>query len=243
MSVDLSGMTAVVTGAAKRLGRHLALEFAKAGADVVVHYNQSQADAEATGAEIEKLGRKAHLISVDFADPAGPEAFAASVKKKAGRVDIVVHNVGNYLVKPVEQTTGEEWRDLFETNVFAPMEITRLLLPHFPASGGAIFHLGYAGLAHLSASSTRTAYQATKTTLYLATQALAERLGPRKIRVNMISPGHLDNSVDLPPEAEAAFPLGRPGRPEDIAAAIFFFLSRDSYITGQNLDVAGGWRP
>ena len=239
---DLSGQVAFVTGAARRLGRHLALTLARAGADVVVHFNTSKEEADGVVREIERLGRRAWSVQAEFQDPAAVEAMMRAIAGLVPKLSIVVNNVGNYLVKPIEDTTADEWRELMETNLFAPVGIVRAALPLFTGEGGAVINLGYAGVEHVAVSTRAAAYQASKTALYLATKAFARSLAPRGIRVNMISPGQLENSVDLPPDLSRVIPLGRPGTLDDIAKTMLFLLDPTSYVTGVNIDVAGGYR-
>ncbi len=238
----LTGQVALVTGAAKRLGRHLAFALAGAGADVVVHYHTSKSEAETVAAAIRGMGRRAWCVSADFLREDSIDGMMATIRRETDRLSIVVNNVGNYLVKPIEETSEREWRDLLEANLVAPITIIRRAIELFPPTGGAVINLGYAGVTHLATSMRAPAYQATKLALCLATKAFAKSLAPRNIRVNMISPGQLENSVDLPPDPAHVIPLRRPGTLDDIAKAALFLLDPSSYVTGVNLDVAGGYR-
>ena len=116
--------------------------------------------------------------------------------------------------------------------------------PALAASGiGHVINLGYAGVEHLVANTRAMAYQISKAGLLVLTRSLAQALGPDGIRVNMVSPGHIDNSVDLPADIHSHVPLGRPARIDDIAGALLFLLSpAGGYITGANIEVAGGYR-
>ncbi len=239
---DLSGKKALITGSARRLGRHLALSLAKAGCDIVVHHNQNGDDAESVVREIEAMGRKAWAIKADFFDPGAAEALGAEAIKLAGGLDILVNNVGNYLSKPVLDTTPSEWRNILEANVVAPQALIRTFVPQCPETGGHILNVGYAGVEVIRPHPEATAYQVSKTGLYIMTKTYAETLATRGIRVNMISPGHLDNSIDLPENIPAEIPLGRAGRLADIEDALHYLLDFDGYVTGINLDVAGGFR-
>ncbi|MGK2941128.1 MAG: SDR family oxidoreductase [Immundisolibacter sp.] len=244
MTADLAGRVALVTGAAKRTGRGLALALARAGADVVVHYRRSQPEAESAVAEITSLGRRAWALSADLATPGEAERLIDAALRAAGRLDILVNNVGNYpLGEPLDQTP-DEFRATLETNLTAPYALIRAAVPALAASGmGHVINLGYAGVEHLVANPRAMAYQISKAGLLVLTRSLAQALGPRNIRVNMVSPGHLDNSVDLPEAIESHVPLGRPAQVQDIASAVLFLLSSGgAYITGANIEVAGGYR-
>ena len=240
---DLSGRWALVTGAAKRLGRDLALALADAGADVLVHYRSSEAEALAVAEEIAAKGRRAEILRADLAEPDGPSRLAAGVLEASGGViGVVINNVGNYAVGPIEDSPASQWRETFAANLIAPHELTRRLHEAFPATGGHVVNLGYAGVENLRPHPEAAAYQASKTALLVLTKSWAVRLAPRGVRVNMISPGQLEYSVDLPADPKSAIPLGRPGRSSDVIGALFFLLQPNSYVTGVNIDVAGGWR-
>ncbi|MCB9833915.1 MAG: SDR family oxidoreductase [Planctomycetes bacterium] len=240
---DLRGKTALVTGAARRLGRHLALSLAEAGADVVVHHNEHGDEAEAVRDEIRALGREAWALRADFLEPGAAGRLADEVRQLTGGYQILVNNVGNYLVKGALETTVEQFRAILEANLLAPHELIRAFVAQLPeGEAGQILNVGYAGVEHIRPHPRATAYQISKTGLYILTKTFAEVLAPRGIRCNMISPGQLENSVDLPDDLGAAIPLGRAGRLADVEDALHYLLDFDGYVTGVNLDVAGGYR-
>lgn len=241
---DLTGRVALVTGAARRTGRGLALALARAGADVVVHYGRSRQDAESAVAEIAALGRRGFAISADLAVPGQAEALIEAALTQAGRLDVLVNNIGNY---PLGEPLGlppDQFRATLETNLTAPYALIRAALPALLASGaGQVINLGYAGVEHMIANTRAMAYQISKAGLLVLTRSLAQALGPQGVRVNMVSPGHIDNSVDLPADIASHVPLGRPAQVDDIAGALLFLLSpAGAYITGANIEVAGGYR-
>ena len=243
-TADLSGRVALVTGAARRTGRGLALALARAGADVVVHYGQSRLDAESAVAEIAALGRRGFAISADLAVPGQAEALIEASLTQAGRLDVLVNNVGNYPLGDPLGLSPDQFRATLETNLTAPYALIRAALPALVASGaGQVINLGYAGVEHMIANTRAMAYQISKAGLLVLTRSLAQALGPQGVRVNMVSPGHIDNSVDLPADIESHVPLARPARIDDIAGALLFLLSpAGAYITRANIEVAGGYR-
>lgn len=243
-SADLAGRVALVTGAARRTGRGLALALARAGADVVVHYGRSRDDAESAVAEIAALGRRGFAIPADLGRPGDAERLIQTALEHAGRLDVLVNNVGNYPLGEPLGLSADDFRDTLETNLTAPYALIRAAQPALVASGiGHVVNLGYAGVEHLVANSRAMAYQISKAGLLVLTRSLAQALGPQGVRVNMISPGHIDNSVDLPVDIQSHVPLGRPARIDDIAGALLFLLSpAGGYITGANIEVAGGYR-
>ena len=239
---DLSGRIALVTGAARRLGRHLALSLGRAGADVVLHYNSRADEAEEVAETIRGEGRRVWTIAADFTRPTAAEELAAEALRVAGRLDILVNNVGNYVPRPLLETSAEEWRQVLETNLIAPHVLIRAFAAQEGLTAGQILNVGYAGLESIRPHPTATPYQVSKTGLFILTKTCAEILAPRNIRVNMISPGHLDNSIDLPDDVPAEIPLGRAGSLVDIEDALHYLLDFEGYVTGVNLDVAGGYR-
>lgn len=243
-TADLTGRVALVTGAARRTGRGLALALARAGADVVVHYGQSRQNAESAVSEIIALGRRGFAISADLARPGQAETLIAAALTQAGRLDVLINNVGNYPLGDPLGLSPDQFRATLETNLTAPYALIRAALPALVASGaGQVINLGYAGVEHMIANTRAMAYQISKAGLLVLTRSLAQALGPQGVRVNMVSPGHIDNSVDLPADIESHVPLARPAQVDDITGAVLFLLSpAGGYITGANIEVAGGYR-
>ncbi len=240
---DLQGKTALVTGAARRLGRHLALSLAASGANVVVHHNRHADEALDVVKEIQAMGRSAWALQADFLDEGAAEKLADQARKLSGGYQILVNNVGNYLVKSALETEAAEFREILEANLIAPQVLIRAFVAQLPEDqAGQILNVGYAGVEHIRPHPKATAYQISKTGLYILTKTYAEQLAPRGVRCNMISPGQLENSIDLPENLPAAIPLGRAGRLADIEDALHYLLDFDGYVTGINLDVAGGYR-
>ncbi len=155
-------------------------------------------------------------------------------------LDLLVHNVGIYETGPLLKTDPLVWDRMLRTNLDAPFHLNRLLVDRMPP-GSSILSLGYVGLSRLAGTTKTAAYSISKTALLSMTKSLALELGPLGIRVNMVSPGQLENSVDLPPDIALRVPLGRAGEVEEIANAIAWLASdQAAYITGQDLEVAGG---
>jgi NAD(P)-dependent dehydrogenase (short-subunit alcohol dehydrogenase family) len=234
--------TALVTGSAKRLGRAIALRLAAAGHHVWIHYLTSKREAEATLAAVEAAGGAGSLIRGDVARASDRIAMAGRIARESGRLDVLVNNVGIYRTGDLLSYPLADFDATLQANLTGPFHLVQLLLPLFPGSGGSIVNIGYAGIENLTASAHNTAYLASKSGLYVLTKSLAQALGPRGIRVNMVSPGILDNSVELPRRPRDHVPLGRLGTVEDVCDAVDFLVGkRASYVTGVNLDVAGGY--
>jgi len=233
---------AVVTGGARRLGRHLCLTLSARGYDVIILYRSSRDDARSLEREISASGRNARSFSIDVGvEPEVAEVFA-DIAQNEGRVDLLVNNVGNYNPQAVTSLKPETWDATLATNLSGAYYCCFHTLPLMP-SGGNIVNIGMAGLEGVRANVRGTDYYVSKTGLLVLTRALAAAHAERHIRVNMVSPGQLDNSVDLPPPTKIGrtVPLGRAGALRDVSQAIEYLLDA-GYVTGANIDIAGGYR-
>lgn len=242
MSAASTRPVAVVTGGARRLGRHLCLSLAARGYDVVILYRSSDDDANTLERAIAATGRRARAVKVDVADKHAVAAAFAGIGAAEGHVDLLVNNVGNYNPQPVTALDPDVWDDTIAANLSGAYYCCYGALKLMPA-GGNIVNIGMAGLEGIRANTRGTDYYVSKTGLLVLTRALAAAYAPQQIRVNMVSPGQLENSVDLPPPDEISqwVPLGRSGTLDDIAQAVHYLLDA-GYVTGQNIDVAGGYR-
>lgn len=231
-----------VTGSAKRLGRALVERLAAEGYATWVHCLHSAAEAEAVADGIRARGGVARVVRGDMASADDIAAMVARVEETDGRLDVLVNNVGVYHTGPLADFARDDFDAMWRANLLGPFDLIRRVAPLFGAAGGSIVNIGYTGLEHNGAGGKAAAYACTKAGLLILTRSFAEELGPRGIRVNMVSPGHIDNSVDLPDGFDGAVPLGRAGTVEDICEAVCWLTSaRAGYVTGQNVEVAGGY--
>jgi NAD(P)-dependent dehydrogenase (short-subunit alcohol dehydrogenase family) len=231
-----------VTGGARRLGRHLCLTLAARGYDVVILYRDSADEAQSLEREIAATGRRARSLAAHVGEDAQVAAVFADIAAHEGRVDLLINNVGNYNPQHVTRLDPTVWDATLATNLSGAYYCCFHALAIMPP-GGNIINIGMAGLEGIRANVHGADYYVSKTGLLVLTRALAAAYADRQIRVNMVSPGQLDNSVDLPsPEQIGRWvPLGRAGALEDIAQAVEYLLDA-SYVTGINIDVAGGYR-
>ncbi len=230
----------LVTGGGKRLGAEICRTLAKQGYSVVVHYNTSAEDAHAVVKECRAYGVEADCIQGDFSTPQSTEEFIARYLQKFHMTAHLINNVGNYLVKSGLHTATGEWTHLFQTNVHAPCALMQALAPSIIQQRGAIVNIGTVGVQSIAANMNATAYRASKQSLWMVTRSLAAELAPSHVSVNMVSPGYLDISVDLPQDV-SRLPMHRPGTCSEVARVVAFLLDPASaYITGQNIEVAGG---
>ena len=233
---------AVVTGGARRLGRHLSLALAARGYDLVILYRESEAEARSLAEEIPATGRRARARAVDVGVERQVAEVFAEIARDEGRVDLLVNNVGNYNPQHVTHLVPAVWDATIATNLSGAYYCCYHALP-LMREGSSIINIGMAGLEGSRANVHGTDYYVSKTGLLVLTRSLAAAYAGQGVRVNMVSPGQLDNSVDLPPPDEIGqwVPLGRAGSLQDIAQAVAYLLDA-SYVTGVNLDVAGGYR-
>jgi NAD(P)-dependent dehydrogenase (short-subunit alcohol dehydrogenase family) len=231
---------ALVTGSARGIGRGIALELARAGHDVAIHYRHSAAEAEATRAEAEAFGVRAAVLRADLRDRAAAAALVGEAHAALGSLRVLVNNVGNYVYTPLDELTLDAWDDVLATNLDATFQTCRAAIPLMRAAGGGrIVNVGYAGAQNLVARPGLVAYAIAKTGVVLLTKAIARAEARNGITANVVAPGVIENSATKP---LAEIPMGREGRIDEVAAAVRYFVSDQAeYVTGQVLDVAGGW--
>jgi len=230
----------LVTGGSKRLGAKICESLAEQGMPILVHYRHSAVDAKKVVAACRKKGVDAELIQGDFSTLESTLQFAAECNRQFPEIKTLINNVGNYLVKPGTATTPEEWNALFQTNLHAPFTLCREFLQSLRQCQGNIVNIGVVGVGNVHADVHRTAYTASKMALWMLTKSLARELAADNVRVNMVSPGYIENAVDLPISPQN-LPMGRPATFNDVIRALEFLLNeKNSYITGQNIEVGGG---
>lgn len=231
--------SALITGSSVRVGRTIALHLAREGWFVHIHARTRNAQAEETLREVLDGGGQGAIATGDIATRQGCEEVFAQIDPDLG-LDLLVNNIGVYRTGPLAGLPAQDWDAMMRTNLDGTFHCSQLAIPRL-RKGGSIVNLGYVGVASLAGSLKTAAYSATKAGILVLTKSLALELAPRRIRVNMVSPGQLENSVDLPEDYARRIPLGRPGTSEEIAGLISWLASEaGSYVTGQNIDVAGG---
>ena len=237
--MELTGKTALVTGASKRIGRAIAMALAEAGANVIVHCNRSTDAAEATAVDIRAIGVEAHVVRADLSEPDRIEAMFASIE----RLDVLVNNAAVFDRTPLDELTADQWDAPFAVNARAPALCIRWSLPLLRSAGaGAIVNI--TDIAAEKAWAAYPAYCASKAALLALTKSAARSLAGENIRVNAVAPGAAlwaDDQDEKDVQAVIGqIPLKRAGSPEDIAAAVVFLAGHD-YMTGQTLRIDGGW--
>jgi 3-oxoacyl-[acyl-carrier protein] reductase len=250
----LAGKTALITGASRNIGRAIALAFAAEGADLGLNTRVNGDELEAVAAECRKAGARALPLLGDIADAAAVDALVKTAAAQLGGIDVLVCNAAIRPHKPITETSLEDWHRVMGVNLHSAFYLTRAVVPVMKARGrgGSIIALG--GQSAITGRPNTAAVTAAKTGLLGLMRALAAELGPFGIRVNMVIPGFIDTErryAEWYPEHRQAppggpeqlkqIPLGRLGRPEDIADACVFLASDASaYVTGDTIRVMGG---
>ncbi|MGA7328164.1 MAG: SDR family oxidoreductase [Rhodomicrobium sp.] len=243
---NLSGKTALVTGASRGIGRASALALSKAGAQVIVHYGRGAKEAAAVVAEIHNAGGRADSVAADLAAPDGPQMLAKQVRGIVGdRLDILVANAGISKAATIEDTTVEDFDKLFAVNVRAPFFLVQQLLP-IMGRGSSVVLLS--SLAAHATVGTLPAYAATKGAVDTLVKHFASALGPRGIRVNAVAPGVVETNMSSFAKTDAGREstigmqaLKRLAQPDDIGGVVAFLASDAArWITGDTVRVDGG---
>ena len=237
----LRGKVALITGAARRLGKASALALAQAGADVAITYLRSARDADRTLEELRRAGVSAKTIRCDVTDPGSVRRAIKSVISEFGGLDILVNNAGNYESVDFNAITLEQWDAIFASNVRGPFLVAQTASPFLKRRCGRIINLG--SLGGLRAWAKNAHYCSSKAALHMLTRVMAKALAP-EVAVNCVAPG----MIDLGEQSAKAFmkrmakqtPMQRNGTAKDVSSAVVFFATAPHFITGQIVFVDGG---
>ena len=242
----LKGRKALVTGASRGIGKTIAIELAKQGADVVVNYNRNEREANKVVDEIKRTGSNAVAVKADVSDFEEVKRMFETVKKEFGHLDILVNNAGIIMDKTLQNMGKEEWTAVIKTNLTSIYNVTKSAMPLLNPNGRII---NISSIVALDGNFGQTNYAASKAGIIGFTKSLAKELGKYGITVNAIAPGLIETDIirDIPSERKKELgliiPLGRIGTPKDIANVVLFLASpRAGYITGEVIRVDGGLR-
>jgi NAD(P)-dependent dehydrogenase (short-subunit alcohol dehydrogenase family) len=251
---SLAGKTAVVTGGATGIGRIIAETLVRAGADVLIASRKAKA-CEECAAALNKLGARGSALGIagDIGTESGVLALAEHIGHRFPRLSILVNNAGKTWGAPLEDFPHRAWENIFSVNVAGLFTLTQKLLPQLTAAGtnddpARIINLGSV-MGHQPMGDGAYSYAASKASVHHLTRILAKELAPRRITVNALAPGVFDSRMTAFATTDATrlarleqrIPLGRLGRPEDIASAMLFLCGRGgAYVTGAILNIDGG---
>ncbi|MFQ5407177.1 MAG: SDR family oxidoreductase [Anaerolineales bacterium] len=241
--MELSGSVALITGAARRVGRAIALALADEGARVVIHYGGSAQAAEETVADIRARGSQAVAVQADLADPESTLRIIPAARAAFGRVDMLVNNASIFEPASLAETTAELWDRHFDVNLKAPFLLTQTLAAQLAADGATGKIVNIVDWRALRPGADHFAYTITKSALVAMTQSTALALAPR-IQVNCVALG----AILLPAGADedyraqliADIPTARMGSPEEVAQTIVFLMRHGDFITGETILLDGG---
>jgi 3-oxoacyl-[acyl-carrier protein] reductase len=241
---ELSGKTAIVTGAGRNIGRAIALALADAGASVAVVVRSNKAEADAVVKEITGKGGEALALLADISDPKTVQAMADAAQEQFGRIDILVNNAAIRREKSIDDMSYADWREVMDVTLDGAFHCVKACLPALKKNSGAIVNIG--GMSAHIGSKDRAHVTAAKLGLVGFTRGLAHDLAGDKITVNCVVPG----SIDTPRAQSAPKPAhhlthgtitGDRGRPEDVAAMVRYLCGPSArFVTGQALHVSGG---
>ena len=246
----LLGKTALVTGAARRLGRASALALAEAGADVAITFRTSAREAQETVVDLSGLGVRAFALRCDVTDEASVRTMMKDAGQELGRIDILVNNAANYEAVEFEKLTVRQWDAIFASNTRGPFLVAREALKWMRRKRGKsagetveakIINMG--SLGGLRPWAANAHYCSSKAALHMLTKVMAKALAP-EIAVNAVAPGMIDlgekSGREFLRRMATQTPMRRNGRGDEIAAAVLFFATAPQFITGQILAVDGG---
>ncbi len=237
----LEGKTVMITGAAQRLGRAIALHLAAQGADIALTYLRSEKQARATEERIRAYGVRAAAIPCDVREERSVQRAVNRAVRELGKLDILINNAGVYEAVPMGEITVAQWDNMFAVNTRGPFLVARAAHPALRKARGKIINLGSLGATRPWPG--RAHYCASKAALRMLTQAMARAFAP-EVAVNSVDPGMIGlgdrKQAALRRRLLARTPMRQNGSASDVAAAVLFFATAPHFITGQSLVVDGG---
>ncbi|MGA2983741.1 MAG: SDR family oxidoreductase [Terriglobia bacterium] len=243
----LRNRVALVTGASRGIGKEIALAMGRAGMRVAVAFRTNKLGAHKVLSDLRAVGAEGMALATDVTDPARVKDLMEAVTKHFGRLDVLVNNVGDFEWKPVVESTVEEWSAIITSNLHSVFYTTKFALPIMRRQRwGRIINLGAVGSERAFGQAKISAYSAAKAGIVAFTRSVALEEARNGITANVVNPPVIDEKELSLEEAQrltdARFPVGRPATGRDISEAVKFFASEEAaFITGQVLNVSGGW--
>jgi 3-oxoacyl-[acyl-carrier protein] reductase len=243
----LRNRVALVTGGSRGIGRGIALKLAQEGARIAIAYRSNKGAAQLALRQMQAAGADCVAVETDINEQGRAEQLVETVVDRFGRLDVLVNNVGDFRWGTLAESSAGEWRSIFESNVMTVFVMCRAALPHMRKSRwGRIINLGAVGAERAFGQAKISAYAAAKAAVVAMSRSLALEEAKSGVTVNVVNPSSIDEKDLTLEEArklrDARFPIGRPPTVEDVAAAVAFFASEEAeYVTGQVMNVSGGW--
>ncbi len=233
MTVELADRLALVTGGGKGLGRQIAIELARAGATVIINYRSDKLAAEETLLLVQEFSASSRIIQADVTQPPEVDRLFESIRSDYGEVDILINNVGDFIFKPLMETSDSEFSATIESNLHAAFFCSRRVLESMGPGYGRIINIGAVGADRLLLRKRTAPYYIAKTGLFMLTKILSLECG-EGTTVNMVSPGVLPNGIRPDGARVVAY--------EDVTRAVLFLAGEDAKeVNGANIEVSGGW--
>jgi len=245
--LPLRGRVALITGGSRGIGRGIAEGLAREGVRIAISYRNNKSAAQTTLKHLQEAGVESLAVEADAIEEAQVNSMVAKVVERFGRLDILVNNVGEFNWKPVLESSRGEWEDIIASNLYSVFYASKAVLPAMRRQRwGRIVNLGAVGAERAFGQGTISAYAAAKAAVVSFTRSLAIEEAKHGITVNVVNPSNVDERGLTADEArrirDARAPIGRPPSTDDVTCAVSFFASDAAdYITGQVLNVTGGW--
>jgi 3-oxoacyl-[acyl-carrier protein] reductase len=245
--LSLRQKAVLVTGGTRGIGKGIALALARQGARLAIAYRSNKAAAQNALRQLQAEGAECFAIEADVTNSSKVSFLVETVVSHYGRLDILVNNVGEFRWRLLAESTVEEWQEILTSNLLSVMYASKAALPAMRRQRwGRIINLGAVGAERAFGQATISAYAAAKAAVVAFSRSLAIEEAKNGITVNVVNPSNIDEKELTLGEArrirDARFPIGRPPTAEDVAAAVKFFASEEAdYVTGQVLNVSGGW--
>ncbi|HKN23689.1 MAG TPA: SDR family oxidoreductase [Candidatus Acidoferrum sp.] len=245
--MSLRNRVAVVTGGTRGIGRGIALGLARDGAKIALVYRANKAAAQMALRELQAVGADCVAVETDITQHARAEQLVKTVADRYGRIDVLVNNVGDFRWGTLAESPVDEWTSIFTSNVTTVFYMCRAALPLMrKGRWGRIVNLGAVGAERAFGQAKISAYAAAKAAVVAMSRSLALEEAKNGITVNVVNPSSIDEKDLTLEEArklkDARYPIGRPPTVDDVAAAVSFFASEEAeYVTGQVVNVSGGW--
>jgi 3-oxoacyl-[acyl-carrier protein] reductase len=245
--MGLRNRVALVTGGSRGIGKGIALRMAKDGARVAIAYRSNKGAAQLALRQMQALGADCVAVETDVSQAGRAEQLIKTVVDRYGRIDVLVNNVGDFRWGTLAESSIEDWENIFNSNLMTVMQMSRAVLPPMrKGRWGRIINLGAVGAERAFGQAKISAYASAKAAVVALSRSLALEEAKNGITVNVVNPSSIDEKDLTLEEArklrDARFPIGRPPTVEDVANSVAYFASEEAeYVTGQVLNVSGGW--